>query len=405
MDVIRIRGTFAFETGITLLENFVEKDKLVDFDGKILPADSSEGMKYKVLAKFETSIPILERILRIFLGVILAGITCGGALISETVRSLFKKASPTLVITEDLSVPYIYTTLDAAGIKTVPYASLTGKRIGEKEAIVARPAPIGSSTGQTNSAEPAIVPSAVTAVPPAVTEGQTIKPPGIKAILYTSMAGNPVHKGHMAMIATAIEGLKLRNIIVEEVSVSLSFESYLVNKVANENQKIKQANLKNGTKTPVKVLLARDARVRFLEAAIKESSKMFAGVKVGYWDDQVGKEFDHPEAYELLEEMEMFTPQPSRRIYFVAGTDLCNNMGNWGGKTGKIAHAVIITRQNERPKIEEESTPEYSRIILEGSAEFQDYSSTAIQQHRKFHLLPESVRAEFAQLHAAAQVG
>lgn len=220
----------------------------------------------------------------------------------------------------------------------------------------------------------------------------------VKADLYTSIAGNPVHKGHMGMIAVAIDGLRKQNIQVENVYVSLSYESYLAHKVKSENIKIRRENQTRENKLSLKVWLERDTRVKFLREAIKESADKFNGVRVIYWDDQEDGESDHPESYDrLVKEL------TDRRIVFLCGTDLCQSMQNWGGKEGWIQHAVIITRANERPAIEEIHTDSYSRFIFEGAAEYQQYSSSAIQTGRKFELLPESVREEFARLHAEGQ--
>ncbi|CRX37895.1 hypothetical protein [Estrella lausannensis] len=221
----------------------------------------------------------------------------------------------------------------------------------------------------------------------------------VKADLYTSIAGNPVHKGHMGMIAVAIEGLKKQHIEVENVYVSLSYESYLAHKVKSENIKIRRENQTREIKLPLKVWLERDTRVKFLREAIKESVDKFNGVRVIYWDDQEDGESDHPESYAaLVQEL------TDRRIVFLCGTDLCESMQNWGGKEGCIQHAAIITRANESPAIEEIHTDSYSRFIFEGAAEYQHYSSSAIQKERKFELLPTSVREEFARLHAEAQL-
>lgn len=344
MHIIITSNSYSLPKGATNIDIFPEKDKFVDEQGKITQNDDSA---FRVIAKYEKSISLIARIFKVTLGMFIVFTTLGCARKNARVQALFKNKSSTLIITKSK-------TEESKKHQQLPY-------------------PVEKDPAQTEA---------------------------IPAILYTSMAGNPVHKGHMGMIATAIEGLRKKNIPVEKVCVSLSYESYLRNKVSSENQKIKNENAANNTKVPVKVLLSRDARVRFLEAAIKESSEKFAGVKVEYWNDQDKGESDHPESYSrLVKEM------PRRRVYFIGGTDLCNNMKNWHGKSGNVSHAIIVTRMNERPDIQEESTESYSRQIFEGAKEYQAYSSTAIQKERKFELLPESVREEFSKLHTAAQNG
>lgn len=320
------------------VENFPEKNLFIDLQGKTVETPAVPS--YKILEKYERSTSVMQRIGKIVLGVILAIATLGMVLISNKIRSLFKNEIHSLFLAEKLN-------------EEIPKQ-----------------------------------------IPPTINSNI----PAVKAILYTSLSANPIHKGHMGIIATAIDGLRKQNINVEKAFVALSFESYIKNKVQRDNAKIISENINLQDKKPLKVLLKRETRVKFLEAAIAESQDQLQGVPVQYWNDQDKGSADHPEAYERLAQ-----ENPDHRVFLIAGTDLCNSMGNWGGKKGIVKHAVIISRQNVQPTIKSASSKSYSRIILEGSNEFQDYSSTAIQQQLKVEYLPKSVQQEFLQLHSAAQ--
>lgn len=228
------------------------------------------------------------------------------------------------------------------------------------------------------------------------------------ATLYVSMGGNPVHKGHMDMIAAAVNRVVQEGYFVDEVKVAFSDERYIRNKIGRANKKIEEDNKNPDNKPKLhRVLLERAERITCLRAAIAEAkieNKFKSDLKIDYYNDQKGRDnVDHPEGYKDL-------AGQGGTVFFVAGTDLCNSMGNW---VNDIAHAVIVTRDGKKPAgvIEEACVPVingaldpvYTRWIVENGKDSESYSSTAIQEEGKYEMLPESYRERFKQLHLAAQ--
>lgn len=182
-------------------------------------------------------------------------------------------------------------------------------------------------------------------------------------ILYMSLTGNPTHLGHMAVIATAIDAIRQKNLEVTEAKISLSDEAYHQRKVKRE--------IANGSK---KVALSQDARLHLLNEAIKEAEKrkMFDGVKVSYWNDQDQGESDHPDSYNRLAQ----SVQKTHDVYLVAGKDLCISMLNWPS----VKNAVVVQRNMEHMEKMIPGKSNQVRIYAESKyPEFAHYSSSAIQ--------------------------
>ncbi|MCE2982457.1 MAG: hypothetical protein LW832_02710 [Parachlamydia sp.] len=118
------------------------------------------------------------------------------------------------------------------------------------------------------------------------------------AVIYASFASNPIHQGHMAMIARAIEGVKEKNIQPLRVFVSLSHYSYLRNKIIGQNLRIKREK-SEGANYSYEIFLDGDALEKFLKAALEEFKDNFQNVPVEFWGDQDEGESDHFESYTI----------------------------------------------------------------------------------------------------------
>lgn len=230
-----------------------------------------------------------------------------------------------------------------------------------------------------------------------------------EAILYFSATGNPIHFGHMHIIAIAIDKL-LDHILPKieqsqnnkrinlKVVVSLASHTYA-------QSKVNEFNKKKNPGDPFKSLLLTEQKVQFLNAAIKAFAPNFRGIPVTYLDDQQRHFIDHPICYRKL-----MLNNPQRRVWFLGGTDLCNSMGNWQQGRDKIDHAIIVTRVDEKTKkiarplnIENDiETPEYSRYVIDGDPKYAGYSSSAIQKG-DLRALPKSMRLEFQTIHNKTQ--
>lgn len=216
------------------------------------------------------------------------------------------------------------------------------------------------------------------------------------AILYLSISGNPVHLGHMAVVGAAIDHLRAKNIPVKEVKISLSHESYLASKVADNNTSVLKSNDKDLAKKNYKVLIPRNTRVKFLEATIQEANRrnMFQNIPVSYWNDQDKGESDHPASYRRLA-----SQNPSNRVYLLAGVDLANNMA-WS--VDSVAHAIIVPRDGYELK-EVKQVENGTRWVASNAnySEFGHYSSSKIQAGEKL-MATEALNEEFALLRETA---
>lgn len=190
------------------------------------------------------------------------------------------------------------------------------------------------------------------------------KPLGERVILYMSLTGNPTHLGHMAAVATAIDVLVKQGMMVRQVRISLSDESYHKGKVARAQGK--------------KIALEQEDRVYLLNGAIEEAVKrnMFQGVQVDYWNDQDKGYSDHPDSYKRLVQEE--APSP---VYLVAGADLCKAMNNWPS----VENAIIVSRESSSSDIlarkENHLNSSYRRLFVKSLyPEFTTISSSAIQE-------------------------
>lgn len=218
------------------------------------------------------------------------------------------------------------------------------------------------------------------------------KPDG--AILYMSLSGNPTHLGHMAVVASAIDYLREKNIPIKEVRISLSHESYLQGKVKDHNDKLLKSNATPEQKRrEFKVLIPRVQRTEILQKTINAANDlgMFKGVPVTVWNDQDQGESDHPDSYKRL-----LNENPSNKVYLLAGTDLADNM-TWSFKT--VPHAIVVTREGKAPKQEPLEEKKTTRFIVENMnySQYNAHSSSKIQAGERL-MATEELNNQFFKL-------
>lgn len=194
-----------------------------------------------------------------------------------------------------------------------------------------------------------------------------------------SLTGNPTHIGHMQMIALGINRLIDEGYEINTVNIALADEQYLSQKVHWCNVSIQ----KNDDRELLKISLPTDKRIEFLRAAIEQAKtdQLFRQeLQIDYFAGSL--EHKNPS---------------SAKTFLVCGADFASELQG-------TRHAVIVTRNGERPKGVSESHEEHlSRLIVDNTNLSSDYSSSAIQ-NGKYEQLPSNVREEFRKLHRATQI-
>jgi uncharacterized protein (TIGR02452 family) len=204
--------------------------------------------------------------------------------------------------------------------------------------------------------------------------------------LYASLTGNPTHMGHMQMIALATNRLVQAGYQINQVKVALSSEGHAIEKVHYCNLSIQKHQQDVTQETEMlKVLIPRAKRIEFLRAAIqqaKDENVFDQTLKIDYSDDQ--------------------SPNPEGTFHVVGG-DFAAKTENFNTELSPFKHAVVVIR-NEKPPagLSEAHTANFSRLIVHNPNITSTYSSSKIQ-NGAYDQLPPSVRAEFKQLHQAAQ--
>lgn len=285
---------------------------------------------------------------------------------------------------------------------------------------------------------PAQEPQTPTPKSAASKKGPTPKPNTKSVILYVLIQGNPVHMGHMSMIAKAIDKVQ-KDILPQinasqetpatiEVRISLGRQNRLANKIADENNEIKKQKEQSYLQRifqrncPYRVLLPLETRIQFVQQAIEQFKDKFQGV-----DFSCGEVSNSLNVGYVKECCDLTRENPNSHVYIVMGTDLCNReMGNWDPDKSHIKElgldkqlgialddpylepalkrAIIVTEGDKKPdRIPQDiDTGKLTRFVVDGEKAYQNYSSSAVQEG-DFIQLPLETQEEFKTLHEDAQ--
>ena len=203
--------------------------------------------------------------------------------------------------------------------------------------------------------------------------------PDKRVNVYAHISGNPTHLGHMHMIGLAVKRLVEKGYLINQVKVELGDEAYIQNKVGGANL------LRDPQKTPKAfVAIPLDERIKFLRAAIQQAKKE------GLLEEALQIDYSDRQYRQWRNDLPFFQ---------VCGVDFTKENPAFIS----VKHAVVVTRDEQPPKeLVEEHRDDFSRLIVRNEEKTRGYSSSKIQDGA-YHLLPESVRERFKELHQAAQ--
>lgn len=179
-------------------------------------------------------------------------------------------------------------------------------------------------------------------------------PAAREAILLTTGAMNPIHRGHVAMLHAAADRLRTEGYKVVRAYVSPSHDGYVQPKAA----------------ASCTIGLSAGFRLEVARRAVADDPL----VAVGAWEAlQPGDWPDFPEVCNDLQS------RVGVLVYYVCGTDHATKCGLWNGMSE--VGVVVVPRAGDNPRAEQPS----KRVFVAGPAqgEAAGFSSTQVREALK----------------------
>jgi hypothetical protein len=181
--------------------------------------------------------------------------------------------------------------------------------------------------------------------------------PKAMAVLVTTGALNPIHKGHVAMLTASQEALAKEGITVVGGFVSPSHDMYLSGKFGRGK------------------FMPSPNRLKLAQLAVDDESLW----SVGEWESKVhGYWPDFPEVAASLRDAvaDVF---PGVAVYYVCGVDHSKKCGLERSGVGKGIGLCVVARSGVLPQRHPGSMPFHYVSVPALSVEMESYSSTAVR--------------------------